>query len=111
MTTSRFDQLIAQQTHRNSGRPRVSSPDDGLARCHEEAAQVLSYAVPGARVSIRRPHLRAWNQKNTEADRVYEIRVERGDRSVVRMGAYSLPALAAQLANDARSAIAEGAPA
>jgi hypothetical protein len=104
---ARLNTLYRQQAWRSAGGPRVSARDDGIARSHEEVEAVLYYAVPGARVTIRRPHLRAWNQKNTEAERVYEIAIQRGSRSHVRSGGYSLPVNANQLARDARNAIAE----
>ena len=88
----------------------ISAPY-GLCRSHEEARAVLAYAVPGADVSIYRPRLRRWNQKNAESDRAYTITLPfLGRDPVCVMGSYSLPIAAESLAKGAREEVQRRCP-
>ncbi len=87
----------------------VTVTDDTILRSHEEVAQCLRYAVPGARVVIRRPQLRTINQKNTERSRVYSVTVSTHGRPIACVeGAYSLGTMTApQLATMVRGQVEE----
>ena len=82
----------------------ATARDDGLVRSHEEAVQLLRYAVPGARVTTA-PIFAPGRQSAAEAMRRYEITVERvGREPITTCAVYCLPALAVTLAHGARQA-------
>jgi hypothetical protein len=88
----------------------LTSPDDGLVRSHEEARAVLTYAVPGACVSIYRPRLQDVRQHTTERSRAYTITVRRmGREDAAVIGSYTLPVAAERLARHAREQVAKAA--
>jgi hypothetical protein len=85
---------------------RCTAPDDGLVRTHEDARALLTYAVPGARVDLRRPA----PGTARESTRSYEITIRRhGAPSVCVVGGYSLPAIADRLASHARRQVEDAA--
>ena len=72
--------------------------DDGLVRSHEEAAAVLRFSVPGARVAIERVR----PGDGAEAARRYVVTLERvGHRPLDET--YALPTEAENLADRART--------
>lgn len=88
---------------------KVTQVESTILRSHEEVAQVLRYAVPGARVDIRRPQLRHWAQKNTERSRCYFVSVRPHGRAEACVdGAYSLGTMTAEsLAKMVRNQVEE----
>lgn len=82
----------------------VTTPDDGYLHTHDEARELLAYAVEGARVTlhpVRDPGTGAAGL----ATRRYEITVPRlGRAPVTTCDVYALPCHAETLARSARSA-------
>lgn len=73
---------------------------DGLVRSHEEAAAVLRFSVPGARVAIERVR----PGDGAEAARRYVVTLERvGHRPLSLGDVYALPTEAENLADRART--------
>ncbi len=81
----------------------ITADDNGLLLCHEEARQCLTYAVPGARVSIARVD----GSVGRESTRSYTIKLKRdcGEADVCVIGAYTLPAVADRIASHAREQV------
>lgn len=81
---------------------RVTAPDDGDLHTHEDAEQLLRYALPGARVDtyeVRTPG----TVEASASVRRYEITIARiGRTPVTSTHVYSLPAHAETLARGAR---------
>ncbi len=80
-------------------------PADDYVATHDGARTLLTYAVPGARVSLSRV-LDAGSPAADAATRRYEITVERlGRAPVTTCAVYSLPVHAGTLARSARLAV------
>ena len=82
----------------------VTMRDDDLIRTHDEAEQLLRYAIPGAHVSIEPiAGEHAGTPNAMSATRRYVIQVPRiGRVALAPVALYSLPCLGAPLARHAR---------
>ena len=82
--------------------PRVTAPDDGLVRSHDEMLELLRYAVPGARVALH-PVAIPGTLKGAQQTRRYTIAVPCIGRDPVPSASmYSLPCPAAPMIANAR---------
>lgn len=80
----------------------VTAPDDGWLRTHDEARELLTYAVPGARVTLA-PVAGPGTPKGAAQARRYQITVRRiGHDPLPTADTYTLPCLAEPLARRAR---------
>ncbi len=80
----------------------IMAPDDGWLRTHDEARDLLTYAVPGARVTFSRVARPGTQQGNAQARR-FQITVRRvGREPLETFDLYTLPCLAEPLARRAR---------
>lgn len=77
----------------------ITQLDDGLVRTHDEAAQVLRDAVPGARVDV----VDVQPGPGSERARRYVVTLDRvGLRPVSKLDVYALPMKASALMKRAR---------
>ncbi len=84
----------------------MKTDDPAFVQTPDDAHAILRDAVPGARVSVRRPPMIHWAQGNTDRTRVYDIRVPRlGRNELIVTGSYSLPIEADALAKHARDEV------
>lgn len=82
----------------------VTARDDGLVHTHDEASELLRYAVPGAHVEVM-PVRDPGRASTADALRRYEITMARiGREPVTTCAVYCLPARADLLAHGARQA-------
>ena len=82
----------------------ITALDDGDVHTHDDALSLLSYAVPGARVTTA-PVYAPGSLEAAASVRRYEIRVDRvGREPVTTSHVYSLPVHAGDLAASARRA-------
>lgn len=80
----------------------ITTPDDGMLRTHDEALQLLRYAVPGARVALHPVALPGSTKANAAARR-YTVTVPRvGAEPLETADIYTLPTPAAPIARRVR---------
>ena len=80
----------------------ITAPDDGWLRTHDEVRELLTYAVPGAAVTLSPVAIPGTAAGNARARR-YQIAVRRiGRAPLPTADTYTLPCLAEPLARRAR---------
>ena len=81
----------------------ITTLDDGLVRSHEEALQLLLYALPGARVTLATVAVPG-SERAAASTRRYDVVLPRiGREPITTASVYSLPCDAARLAQGARA--------
>jgi hypothetical protein len=80
----------------------ITATDDGLVRTHDEMRELLTYAVPGARVTVE-PIVLAGTTAAMERSRRWRLAVDRiGREPLETVSIYALPCRAQDIAATAR---------